>query len=719
MKVVALVSGGKDSCFAMMRSIEFGHEIVALANLIPLDETVDELNSYMYQTAGHQIIVSYAHCMGLPLFQRKIQGSSREVGANYRATPGDEVEDLYVLLKEIKNRLPDVNAVCSGAIASDYQRVRVESVCARLGLVSLAWLWKQNQTELLEEMIRRGIVAITVKVAVVGLNPSEHLGKELKDLKSHLLKLKEKFGINVCGEGGEYESLTLDCPLFHNARIIIDKYETLLDSADSFIAPVGILHPLTFHLVPKNSNSSNNSSRTGFSTSTVYQIDENPSLNNHTAQSKPSDSESGIEIPDSDFRISRAGSKTFSLCCWIDNKPSRSSSENSHEKLSSILKQVESQLISQNLSWTNVLYVHLYIPNMKHFTKVNEIYVQQIQELKCRFGVPSRSTVELPLSESGIESPVLEVLVAREEPGSKRVLHVQSISCWAPSCIGPYSQATLHNQILYMAGQLGLDPPTMLLQSGGATSELNQALQNCQAVASEFKSSVFKNSFVFVVYCSVRMTESERSLVEAKLNGVFSVVKTAFLYVLASDLPKGASVELKPVIYIPDFEETEEQQIEMKELKVMSKNEIQLDESCFKIRKMSNGNLLSAVVSITDKIASESLEQKNDFSFNYESHDEIKSIASFCASLVSTILKENCFSWDDLTILRFYYPTKFSLGGVNLYNIFSDEFANLAKVDEGFKICDDPCFNLVPVLGSGQSALMDDVITCELFASKL
>jgi diphthine-ammonia ligase len=78
MEVVALVSGGKDSCFAMMRCLDYGHKIVALANLIPEDDAVDELDSYMYQTVGHQIVVSYAKCMGLPLFRRRIRGSSRQ-----------------------------------------------------------------------------------------------------------------------------------------------------------------------------------------------------------------------------------------------------------------------------------------------------------------------------------------------------------------------------------------------------------------------------------------------------------------------------------------------------------------------------------------------------------------------------------------------------------------------------------------------------------------
>lgn len=48
-----------------------------------------------------------------------------------------------------------LQAVASGAIASDYQRTRVERVCARLGLVSLAYLWQQPQVPLLQRMVRR------------------------------------------------------------------------------------------------------------------------------------------------------------------------------------------------------------------------------------------------------------------------------------------------------------------------------------------------------------------------------------------------------------------------------------------------------------------------------------------------------------------------------------------------------------------------------------
>lgn len=108
------------------------------------------------------------------------------------------------------------------------------------------------------------------------------------------------------------------------------------------------------------------------------------------------------------------------------------------EDLEAVLRKIELRLGEDNLGWVNVIYIHLYISDMKAFTLANEVYLRFITEDKCRFGVPSRSTIELPLTQVNLGNAYIEVLVA--EDLSKRVLHVQSISCWAPSCIGPYSQ---------------------------------------------------------------------------------------------------------------------------------------------------------------------------------------------------------------------------------------------------------------------------------------
>ncbi|EOY10896.1 Meiotically up-regulated gene 71 protein isoform 5 [Theobroma cacao] len=398
----------------------------------------------MYQTVGHQIIVSYAECMGVPLFRRRIQGSTRHQKLSYRTTPGDEVEDMFILLNEVKKQIPSITAVSSGAIASDYQRLRVESVCSRLGLVSLAYLWKQDQSLLLQEMITNGIVAITVKVAAMGLDPAKHLGKEIAFLKPYLHKLKDLYGINVCGEGGEYETLTFDCPLFHNARIMLDESQVVLHSSDS-IAPVGVLHPLKFHLERKaksNSISGNDKSNDLYreNISSVFEVQgENPLECKAPCESVPEASDL-VEVSSHRLHLSKTEkADTFSICCWLQDQSEPSAGL--QEDLKLILRQIELQLQGYGFGWEHVLYIHLYISDMNQFNLANETYVKFITQDKCPNGVPSRSTIELPLIQAGLGGAYIEVLVANDQ--SKRVLHVQSISCWAPSCIGPYSQGAL------------------------------------------------------------------------------------------------------------------------------------------------------------------------------------------------------------------------------------------------------------------------------------
>ncbi|XP_019421815.1 PREDICTED: diphthine--ammonia ligase isoform X1 [Lupinus angustifolius] len=739
MKVVALVSGGKDSCYAMMKCIQYGHQIVALANLLPVDDSVDELDSYMYQTVGHQIVVSYAECMGLPLFRRRIQGSTRHQELGYRITQGDEVEDMFNLLCEVKRQIPSVNAVSSGAIASDYQRLRVESVCSRLGFVSLAYLWRQDQSLLLQEMIANGIVAVTVKVAAMGLDPAKHLGKELAFLNPYLHKLKELYGINVCGEGGEYETLTLDCPLFTNARIVLDEYEVVRHSSDS-IAPVGVLHPLAFHLENKEDIQSLKSQDKINEVCThklgsVFEVIDN--VENFDATCKPVDySVDPIDGLEHKFIISRTNNKsTFSLCCWLQD-----SCNGLQEDLKTVLEKVESQLASFGFGWENVIYIHLYIDDMNKFSEANETYVRFITQEKCPFGVPSRSTVEMPLVEMGLSRAYIEVLIANNK--DKKVLHVQSISSWAPSCIGPYSQATLHEGILHMAGQLGLDPPTMNLCNGGPSVELEQALKNSEAVAKSFNCSISTSSIAFVVYCSKNVSSLERLDIQEKQETILRQMKISnlrkghndkvldpmFLYVLVPDLPKRAYVEVKPVLYVEDDTDVE---IETNTERSCSKEpyywgfkQEDWHDSCIQ-KCVVPGKICASIVSITREMAAKICfdsphpDYVNDGQYSLPKV-HMEKLSKFCVYLLNKVISDHDFSWEDIMNLRFYIPASLQLMAEELMPMFSialSEFAEMSqqKVLNG----EEPIFNIVPVLGAGRAASsMDDVVTCELLARK-
>jgi diphthine-ammonia ligase len=109
----------------------------------------DEADSFMFQTVGHNVINAYAEAMRLPLFRIAIQGNAVCTDLHYQPpvlpNEQDEVESLYLLLQHIKRTcvcsqtccathtigcsMPEIEAVSSGAILSDYQRHRVENVC--------------------------------------------------------------------------------------------------------------------------------------------------------------------------------------------------------------------------------------------------------------------------------------------------------------------------------------------------------------------------------------------------------------------------------------------------------------------------------------------------------------------------------------------------------------------------------------------------------------
>lgn len=68
--------------------------------------------------------------------------------------------------------------------------------CSRLGVTSLAYLWRKSQPELLKDMIASGLEAVVIKVATLGLEPRTHLGKSIAQIYSHMLKMVRKLSKN-------------------------------------------------------------------------------------------------------------------------------------------------------------------------------------------------------------------------------------------------------------------------------------------------------------------------------------------------------------------------------------------------------------------------------------------------------------------------------------------------------------------------------------------
>ncbi|XP_060790585.1 diphthine--ammonia ligase isoform X2 [Neoarius graeffei] len=419
MKVVALISGGKDSCYNMMQCVAAGHTIVALANLRPAH--TDELDSYMYQTVGHQAIELYAEAMDLPLYRRTIEGSSVDTSREYSPNNADEVEDLYQLLQLVKEK-EGVEAVSVGAILSDYQRVRVENVCSRLQLQPLAYLWRREQAALLSEMISSGLEAFLIKVAAYGLNPGTHLGKTLVEMEPYLHQLSEKYGVHICGEGGEYETFTTDCPLFKK-RIVIDAMETVIHSDDAF-APVAYLRFTQMHTEDK-------------------------------------------------LTVSTESAMPLASCPCQSAIDMMTEETVYADKTQDVQEEFASNGELQETGWQlkHTVLVHLYVRNMEDFGKVNAVYRTFFSHCP-----PARVCVQarLPVGQLLQMDVLLHHWSVAPEEGCfphRDTLHVQSVSHWAPANIGPYSQAVQVDEAVFCAGQIALVPCTMQLLRAGPGSQ--------------------------------------------------------------------------------------------------------------------------------------------------------------------------------------------------------------------------------------------------------
>jgi len=201
MRIAALLSGGKDSVYSAHLVEGEGEELVSFVTVHPR-----RTDSYMFHTVNLQVTELQAKSWGKPIVSRASSGVKEE-----------ELEDLKQVLSHL-----DIEGVVSGAIASNYQRERIERICQELELISLTPLWGRKRNSLLEEMIRSGMNIIVTAVAAMGLDES-WLGKKLdRDAYEDLLSLSKEFGIDVCGEGGEYETLVLDAPWFQYPIEIIE-----------------------------------------------------------------------------------------------------------------------------------------------------------------------------------------------------------------------------------------------------------------------------------------------------------------------------------------------------------------------------------------------------------------------------------------------------------------------------------------------------------------
>ncbi|MDD5172026.1 MAG: diphthine--ammonia ligase [Candidatus ainarchaeum sp.] len=195
MRVAVLFSGGKDSVFAAHWAVQQSFETV-LVTVRPPEY------SMMFHHPNIEATRMQAESMGLEQVFVEV-------------TEEDWKERLIAALKSIK-----AGAIVSGAVASTYQRSRLDAMAKELGMQSFAPLWHKGP-ELMEQMLKDFEIYVTA-VSAEGLGP-EFLGEPLEKL----IKAK-KPGIHLFLEGGEGETFVTDGPLFKK-KIIIKKWKKSWD----------------------------------------------------------------------------------------------------------------------------------------------------------------------------------------------------------------------------------------------------------------------------------------------------------------------------------------------------------------------------------------------------------------------------------------------------------------------------------------------------------
>lgn len=207
LRVGVLFSSGKDSTYALHVQKRLNYDVACLITI-----RSENQDSFMFHTPSIEYVEYQAKALNVPVVFQETKGIEEE-----------ELEDLREALRDAKEKY-DVEGIVTGALYSNYQRSRVERLCDELNLKVFSPLWHVDQETEMRSLVRGGFTFILTKVAAAGLDRS-WLGRVMTEEDvDRLVRLNEELGMNVAGEGGEFESFVLDAPLFSHKLEIVKSH---------------------------------------------------------------------------------------------------------------------------------------------------------------------------------------------------------------------------------------------------------------------------------------------------------------------------------------------------------------------------------------------------------------------------------------------------------------------------------------------------------------
>lgn len=197
MKSAILFSGGKDSTYAAYLAKKAGYELTCLITIYSKNK-----GSYMFHTPSISQVKKQAEAMKLPLITGRTKGEKES-----------ELKDLEKAIKKARDKY-HIDTIVTGALHSVYQAERIQKICDNLNIKCYNPLWHKDEISYLKELVKANFKIMVIGVFAYPLNQS-WLGRII-DSKfiSEAQKLKDKYKIHGAGEGGEFETFVLGCPLF-------------------------------------------------------------------------------------------------------------------------------------------------------------------------------------------------------------------------------------------------------------------------------------------------------------------------------------------------------------------------------------------------------------------------------------------------------------------------------------------------------------------------
>lgn len=123
---------------------------------------------------------------------------------------------------------------------------------------------------------------------------------------------------------------------------------------------------------------------------------------------------------------------------------------------------------------------------------------------------------------------------------AKQPIHTES----APAAVGPYSQAVKHGNLVFLSGQIPLDPQSMKLVGGEISQQVHQVFRNllavCEAAGSDLDGIIKLNVFLTDL--------GNFATVNQIMQEYFSEPYPARAAIGVSELPLGAEVEMEAVL---------------------------------------------------------------------------------------------------------------------------------------------------------------------------